>query len=241
MALQTSNNDNLQTEDNPPVMMAASTGHTRRLRLVSLVVIIAVLGIDQWIKIWVKTSMFLGEKIELADWAYIAFTENKGMAFGMEFMGTLMLCSFRIIAICWLGWALLKITRLPYVRWGMVVLLAMVLAGAAGNIIDNIFYGLIFRDGVGFDPATLVPFGQGSGSLFEGRVVDMFYFPMIDTVWPDWVPLWGGQRFVFFSPIFNFADASITTGGILLVSCYYKTLNRLLSHSPRQQKNSTEE
>ena len=106
----------------------------------------------------------------------------------------------------------------------------MVLAGAAGNIVDNIFYGLIFDNSNFFEPARLVALGSGTGSLLEGRVVDMFYFPFIDTILPQWVPVWGGTHFIFFSPIFNFADACITTGGVLLVICYHKTLNQLFSH-----------
>lgn len=210
----------------------------RQMRIVSAVIVLAILTIDQWIKVWVKTSMCLGEKIKLADWAYIAFTENRGMAFGLEFVGTLLLCCFRIAAVGLLVWLLLKVTKNALAKWGFVVLLAMVLAGAMGNIFDNIFYGLIFDSSNIFEPARLVALGQGSGSLFEGRVVDMFYFPMIDTTWPDWMPLVGGNHFVFFSPIFNFADASITTGGVLLVACYHKTLNRLFSRTPKSHNDA---
>ncbi len=210
------------------------------MRIVSAVVVLLILSIDQWIKLWVKTHMCLGEKIKFADWAYIAFTENKGMAFGLEFVGTLLLCCFRIAAVGALVWLVLKITKSSFAKWGFVILLSMVLAGATGNIIDNIFYGLMFDDSNFFEPARLVALGEGTGSLFEGRVVDMFYFPMIDTTWPQWMPLVGGTSFVFFSPIFNFADASITTGGVLLVACYYKTLNRLFSRSSKQD-NHTEE
>lgn len=212
-------------------LLTTDTKRTRLLRLMSLVIIIAILVTDQLIKVWVKTHMLLGEKIEFAKWAYIAFTENRGMAFGMDFVGTMLLCCFRIVAIAALVWVVLRITKLPYVKCGLVALVSMVLAGAAGNIFDNIFYGLIFDDSNFFEPAKLVALGQGTGSLFEGRVVDMFYFPMIDTILPHWVPIWGDTHFVFFNPIFNFADASITTGGVLLVACYYKTLNRLFSRS----------
>ena len=217
--------------DHTNVIEPTDSKRAAKLRIMSLAIVLLILIIDQCIKIWVKTHMCLGEKIEITDWAYIAFTENRGMAFGMEFVGTLLLCCFRIIAIGALVWALLKVTLKPYVKWGMVALMAMVLAGAAGNILDNIFYGLIFDDSNYFEPAKLVALGQGSGNLFEGRVVDMFYFPIIDTILPEWFPIAGGSHFIFFSPIFNFADASISTGGVLLVTCYYKTLNRLFARN----------
>jgi len=198
-------------------------------KLAALAVVLLILCIDQWLKVWVKTTLCPGESIRLADWAYIAFVENKGMAFGMQFIGTLMLAAFRLVAVGLLAWMLWRITSTNRVKWGFVLLLSMVMAGAMGNIIDNMFYGLIFSDSNGLTPATLVPLGQGYGSLMEGRVVDMFYFPIISTEWPQWVPIVGGDHFTFFSPIFNFADAAITTGGALLVICYYKTLNQLLT------------
>ncbi len=198
-------------------------------KLAALAVVLLILCIDQWLKVWVKTTLCPGESIRLADWAYIAFVENKGMAFGMQFIGTLMLAAFRLVAVGLLAWMLWRITSTNRVKWGFVLLLSMVMAGAMGNIIDNVFYGLIFSDSNGLTPATLVPLGHGYGSLMEGRVVDMFYFPIISTEWPQWVPIVGGDHFTFFSPIFNFADAAITTGGALLVICYYKTLNQLLT------------
>lgn len=200
-----------------------------RKRLIALAVILLILSIDQLLKVWVKTHLCPGESIRMADWAYIAFLENKGMAFGMDFIGTWPLCIFRLVAVGFLGWFLWRMAAKPRIGWSFIVLVAMVLAGAAGNIIDNVFYGLIFSDSNGITPAALVSFGHGYGSLMEGKVVDMFYFPIIDTNWPQWMPLVGGDHFVFFSPIFNFADAAITTGGALLVICYYKTLNRLLT------------
>lgn len=203
-------------------------------RLSVLAVVLLILFIDQLLKIWVKTHLCPGESIRFADWAYIAFVENKGMAFGMQFIGTLVLSIFRILAIGALIWVLWRITKKRQNKWGFIILLAMVLAGAIGNIIDNVFYGLIFSNSDGFSPATIVPIGEGYGNLMEGHVVDMFYFPIIDTHWPNWLPLIGGDHFIFFSPIFNFADAAISVGGVLLVICYYKTLNRLLS--PKETK-----
>jgi len=172
--------------------------------------------------------------IDGADWAFLRFIENEGMAFGMDFVGTLMLCCFRLVAIGALIWAVWKVTKKPEIKWGFVVLLSMILAGAMGNILDNVFYGLIFTQPDGLTPSELVPMGQGYGEILRGRVVDMFYFPIIRTTWPSWMPLCGGEDFVFFSPIFNFADAAISTGGALLVVCYYKTLNTLLARKKQE-------
>lgn len=210
---------------------------TNPKRLTALLIVLVILIIDQAIKLWVKTNMCIGESIPMfdgADWAYLRFIENDGMALGMNFVGTFALCCFRIVAIGALVWAVFKVTRKPEISWGFIVLLAMVLAGAMGNIIDNIFYGLIFHQDNPFLPAQLVAIGQGDGSALSGHVVDMFYFPIIDTDLPTWIPFMGGQHFVFFSPIFNFADASISTAGALMVLCYYKTLSQLLSRKPAQ-------
>lgn len=212
--------------------LAPDNGSHRRIilrRLLAVGVVVLILLIDQSIKIWVKTHLALGESIRLTDWAYIFFTENKGMAFGLQFVGTTILCLFRIAAVGLLAWALWTVSRMKGVSMGFLILLAMILAGAAGNIIDNVFYGLIFSQTPAWEPSQLVPIGQGYGSLLEGRVVDMFYFPLIHTRWPEWMPIVGGDEFTFFSPIFNFADASITTGALLMIFCYHKTLNRLLS------------
>ena len=206
-----------------------------RKKLAAIAVVLLILCIDQILKIWVKTHLCPGESIRMADWAYIAFVENKGMAFGMDFVGTWLLSIFRLLAVGLLVWALWRIIDKYRAAWGFVLLLAMVLAGATGNIIDNVLYGLVFSNSNGLVPASLVPLGEGYGSLMEGKVVDMFYFPIIDTHWPTWMPLVGGDHFVFFSPIFNFADAAITTGGALLLICYYKTLNRLLTHKKTEE------
>lgn len=207
-------------------------------RIAALLIVLLILAIDQAIKVWVKTHMCLGETIPMidgADWANLRFIENEGMALGMNFVGTLALCCFRLVAIGLLVWAVIKVTARQTIQWGFVVVLSMVLAGAMGNIIDNVLYGLIFQDPTGYEPARLVALGEGSGQLLQGRVVDMFYFPVINTHWPDWMPLVGGDEFVFFSPIFNFADAAISVGGALMVICYYKTLNGILSRSKNDE------
>lgn len=189
-------------------------------RLATLIVVV-VLVIDQLIKIGVKTSMALHENIHVTDWFYIYFTENNGMAFGMEFLPKLFLTLFRIVAVVLIAWYLHKITaRSGKFKTGYVVCLAFILAGAIGNIIDCVFYGEIFSQSTAYDIAQFVPVGHGYADWLHGRVVDMFYFPIIDTYWPDWLPIWGGQRFIFFSPIFNFADAAISCGIIALLIFY---------------------
>ena len=180
-------------------------------RLAALIVF-AVLLIDQVIKIWIKTHMYLHENIHVTDWFYIYFTENNGMAFGMEVLPKLFLTLFRIVAVVLITWYLHKITtQKEKLKTGYVVCLAFILAGAIGNIIDCVCYGEIFSESTHYQIASWVPVGQGYADWLHGRVVDMFYFPIIDTHWPEWMPFWGGERFIFFSPIFNFA-ISVTLG-----------------------------
>ena len=188
--------------------------------VVAIAIMLAVIIIDQIIKIQIKTHFSLHEVYRITDWFQLVFTENRGMAFGMQFVGTLFLALFRVVAIGFFGVVLYRLIsrKAPY---GLIVCVAMIIAGAAGNIIDNLFYGLIFTESTPWgNPATLVAFGQGYGSFLTGRVVDMFYFPLF--VWPDWMPFVGGD--VFFGAIFNFADASISCGVIALALFYYKQL-----------------
>lgn len=194
----------------------------------SLVIIISVLVIDQIIKIWVKTNMFWHESIHITDWFYLFFTENNGMAFGMEIFGKLFLTSFRIIAVGFIAWYLIKIIKKGEAKTGFIVCLSLIFAGAAGNIIDSVFYGLIFNESTVSSVAQFVPIGEGYDKLFYGKVVDMFYFPIIDTHWPMWMPVIGGEHFIFFSPIFNFADAAISCGIIALLLFYSSYLNHNL-------------
>lgn len=193
-------------------------------RLAALI-IIAVLVIDQVIKIWVKTSMYMHESIRIADWFYIYFTENNGMAFGMELFGKLFLTSFRVVAVCLIAWYLLRVVNKHY-KTGYIVCLSLILSGAMGNIIDSIFYGEIFSESTRTQIASWVPLGEGYGSWLHGKVVDMFYFPIIDTNWPSWMPFVGGEHFIFFSPIFNFADAAISCGIIAMLLFYSRYLNQ---------------
>jgi signal peptidase II len=196
----------------------------------SVLIILSVLVIDQIIKVLVKTGMYLHENIRVCgNWFYIYFTENNGMAFGMELFGKLFLTSFRIIAVALIGYYITKVVK-KNLKTGYIVCLSMILAGALGNIIDSVFYGVVFGPSVpeGYlnsSLATFMPEGGGYSSLLYGKVVDMFYFPIIDTTWPSWIPIVGGNHFIFFSPIFNFADASISCGIIALLLFYSKYLN----------------
>jgi signal peptidase II len=206
----------------------------------SLLVIFLVLFIDQAVKIWVKTHMAQGDEIVLfSNWASqvqklhdgvlnpnvnssfarLHFTENNGMAFGMEFEGNygkLFLSVFRIIAVCAIGWYLFTYSKKKKITLGLAISLSFIFAGAIGNIIDSAFYGMIFNDSY-FQVAQFMPDGGGYGSFLHGKVVDMLYFPIIQGHFPQWFPFWKGEDFEFFRPVFNISDASITTGVLMLV------------------------
>jgi len=169
-----------------------------------LIVIFLVLLADQLVKTWVKTNMYLGQEFHIiGKWFIIHFTENNGMAFGMEFggeFGKLALSLFRIAAVAGIGYGLHYLIKHKYHR-GLILNVALIFSGALGNIIDSVFYGKIY----------------GYESWFHGRVVDMFYFPIAEGHFPTWFPIWGGEEFVFFRPVFNLADAAISVGVILIL------------------------
>ena len=183
-----------------------------------LILIFAILIVDQILKISIKLDMCLGQEISLiGSWCKIHFIENEGMAFGMAFggdWGKFILTLFRIIASVIIFIYLKKIVEKKESKL-TIYSMALIFAGAVGNIIDSIFYGVIFSESSFFHSATI--FKGGYGSLFHGKVVDMFYFPLIDSTFPSWFPVVGGEPFRFFNAIFNFADASISIGVCLLV------------------------
>ena len=190
------------------------------------IIVVASLLIDQLIKVWVKTNMTLHESIRVFDWFYISFIENNGMAYGMQIGSKLALSLFRVAAIGLLAYYLwLQVHKKA--RTGYVVCLSMVLAGAIGNLIDSMFYGLIFNASSPHFTSYFVDFGTGYAPFLMGKVVDMFYFPLIVTTWPEWVPYWGGEEFIFFSPVFNYADANISVGVVLLLLFYRKEISQI--------------
>jgi signal peptidase II len=179
-------------------------GYTKPLLLIFIILLV-----DQASKTWVKTNMYLGQEFKiLGDWFIIHFTENNGMAFGLEFggeFGKLFLSLFRIAAVAGIGYGMHYLIQHKYHR-GLIIKVAMICAGALVNIIDSVFYGRIY------DYAT----------LFHGRVVDMFYFPILQGIFPTWIPIWGGEDYIFFRPVFNVADAAISVG-VILILIYQKT------------------
>ena len=192
----------------------------------AVILVIAILVIDQLIKIWVKTNMTLHESIHITDWFFISFIENNGMAYGMQIGSKLVLSLFRVAAISLLGYFIWLQVR-KKTPTGYIVCLVMVLAGAIGNLIDCMFYGLLFNASSPYYTSYFVPFGTGYAPFLMGKVVDMFYFPLIVTTWPQWMPMVGGDEFVFFSPVFNFADANISVGVVLLLLFYRKQISQM--------------
>lgn len=179
-------------------------GYTKPLLLIFFVLLI-----DQASKVWVKTNMFLGQEFKIfGDWFIIHFTENNGMAFGLEFggeFGKLALSLFRVIAVAGIGYGLHYLIKHKYHR-GLILNVALVFSGALGNIIDSVFYGVIYK----------------YESLFHGRVVDMLYFPLVNSHFPKWFPIWGGEELVFFRPVFNIADTAISVG-VIAIMIFQKT------------------
>ena len=196
-------------------------------------IIILILLIDQISKFYIKTHFVLGEQIHVFDWFRILFVENEGMAWGAKIpgqYGKLALTLFRIVAIGGIGYWLYDSIRknAPNI---LIFCIALIFAGALGNIVDSVFYGIIFSDSL-HQVATFLPESGGYGTLFHGKVVDMLYFPLYGGTLPAWVPFWGGEYFTFFDPVFNIADSSISVGVILLLIFNKKAFP---SHEPKSK------
>ncbi len=186
----------------------------------ALIIIFAVIIADQVMKFWVKTHFYLGESVEILPWFQLLFVENNGMAFGMEIGSKMFLSVFRVAVLIAGIWYLCKIRLNERFPLGFTVCIALIVAGAAGNIIDGIFYGVIFNNPMPPEVATLFPASGGYAPLLHGKVVDMLYFPLFTITWPEWMPMVGGEQFRFFQPVFNIADAAISVGTIVIVLFY---------------------
>lgn len=206
-----------------------------------LIIVFIILLIDQWSKIYVKTNFYYGEEVKvLGDWCKLLFIENEGMAFGMKIldndMGKLILTLFRLVAVV-VGFFWVKKISLQGYKTGTMICAALILAGAAGNLIDCLFYGQLFSaTQFPYEVATWASDGNGYAPFLHGKVVDMLYFPMIDTMWPEWVPIFGGKPLRFFEPIFNVADVAISTGIITLIVFQKSLLTPKVAHQPADQK-----
>ena len=211
----------------------------------SLIILLSILIVDQVSKILVKTNMTLHESIEIFSWFKIMFIENNGMAYGMELGSKLLLSLMRFVLIAILVQYVLRELR-NNSRWGYIVCLVMIVAGAVGKMIDGMFYGVVFDASTPYTVSTFVEPGDGYSSFLYGKVVDMLYFPIIDTVLPDWVPFYGGEPYVFFSPVFNIADSSISVAVALLLPFYRKecselSLSRIFGIEDRENKEEKKE
>lgn len=184
------------------------------------IIVFTILVADQALKYYIKTTFYMGEShAMLGQWFFMHFTENEGMAFGMKLggnYGKLLLSLFRIVAVAIIGWWLYRVIRKGAGNL-LILCISLILAGALGNIIDSAFYGMIFSESTYMQIAAFLPENGGYGSFLHGKVVDMLYFPIIETHYPAWFPVWGGEEFIFFRPVFNIADSSITTGVMILI------------------------
>ncbi len=186
----------------------------------SILIVVLILIADQVLKFWIKTHMTLGQEIHvMGNWFILHFTENEGMAFGISFggaTGKLLLSIFRIIAVIIIAIYISRLSK-KSTHPGLIISFSLIIAGALGNILDSAFYGLIFSESSYHTVASLFPPGGGYANFLHGKVVDMLYFPVIDTTLPTWFPIRGGEQFIFFRPVFNIADSSITTGVFMLL------------------------
>ena len=194
-------------------------------RILPLVIILAVLILDQFIKIYIKSNWILGQEYRVADWFIVHFTENNGMAYGIELggsFGKFALSLFRIVAISTIGVYLYNISRSADKPLGYIISVSLVFAGAMGNILDSAFYGMMFSESY-YQVAQFMPEAGGYSGFLHGKVVDMLYFPLIEGHFPAWFPFWSNDHFIFFRPVFNIADSSISVG-IAMVVLFYRSI-----------------
>ena len=208
----------------------------QRKGLCALLIVLAVLIIDQITKIYVKTHFSLGESVDVTSWFKILFIENNGMAFGMEIGSKVFLTLIRLV-VSFIGiYYIWKIKDNPRLKMGFLISLSLIIAGAMGNNIDGLFYGMMFDDPYPPEVASFMPESGGYAGLFYGKVVDMLYFPLFSFVWPDWVPGLGGDTFLFFQPVFNIADAAISVGICLVIFFYSSQINDLSAKDEETEK-----
>lgn len=219
--------------------MTVTKSTSKHLLLCSLLILL-LLVIDQASKIWVKTTMVEGQMIEISSWFKLYFVENEGMAYGITIGSKLLLTLFRIIAMSIGLYGLMRLIRSAGFSLGFYLTLSLVIAGGFGNIIDSLFYGEVFTSSHGA-VAQWVAWGEGYGDFLHGKVVDMLYFPIIRTTYPSWSPIHAGEPFIFFSPIFNFADACISVGVALLLLFYRRSFSEALeSYSSKDKSESND-
>ena len=229
------NNQFLGKEEN------LTDGRSRYIMWLVCLIAIAVVIADQTMKIWVKTSFYMGEDLPITGWWHLKFIENNGMAFGLELWNKYVLTFGRIFAVCLFIWFVYKVSKAPGLRTGFFVAMALITAGAAGNIFDCVFYGKIFSNPMPPALAQAFPPDGGYAGWFEGRVVDMMYFPLFDFYWPDWIPVIGGSYFEFFQYIFNIADASICVGVALLIFFYSSDASASFNYIGKKTLNPEDE